>query len=184
MVAAAGVPAPVAAQVATVADPDFHGEVTLVTRGRGSLDPGGEADLKIPRWRIRLTQDSNGIYPDLEPIIIALWDQDFPLPAGALERSRNGKVFAYRARGPLPPGSVRSLRVKLERDGSYLVRFQLAGVNLDRLLLVDRVCAGLAVIIGDDDGFSGVSIRRRSFTSRRLSVPTVCTLGAEWPHAD
>ena len=49
------------------------------------------------RWRLGLREDSNGIFPDQEPIVVALGEESFRLEAGSLTRSRNGKVFRYQA---------------------------------------------------------------------------------------
>jgi len=174
------------AQVTVGATPVHHG-VLDVRPARGTFDPeGGTATLKVGRWKLIITPDSNGIYPDQETVVIAIGEQSFSLPPGSLRASRNGKVFSYRApkgdASPVPQ-PIRSLRIKRARDGSYAVRFSLVGIDLSQLILQDPVCMPTAVLVGDDDGFTGVSYSRPTFESRRLKVPSDCDVGNDWPWA-
>ena len=99
-----------------------------------------------------------------------------------LKASRNGRVFTYRAPRGTPAPAVKLLRLKLRRDGWYGVDLTLTGVDLTRLMVEDPVCLPTAIIIGDDDGFSGVSFTRRNFFSRRVKIPSDCDTGS-WPWA-
>ena len=63
------------------------------------------------------------------------------------------------------------------RDGHSVV-----GLDLSRLLFEDPVCYATAVIIGSDDGFTGVAVSSPSFRSRRVRAPEECEAQA-WPWA-
>ena len=173
------------AQPATTATPNYHGVLDILA-ARGTISPDtGIATLKIRRWRLLLTQDSNGIFPDQEPTLIALAENNFYLPAGSLKASRGGRVFRYRAPRDAGPRALRSLYITRRPDGAYLVSFTLTGVELSRLTIQDRDCVPMALIVGDDDGFAGARLRRPSFETRRLLVTGDCTadLNGAWPWA-
>jgi hypothetical protein len=174
----------VGAQVASRPDPKYHG-VLSITSGQGSIDRKlGTATLAVRRWSIKLdTRESNGIFPDQEPILIALGEQQFYLEPGALRARRKGRSFSYRAR--VKPGNrgIARFRLKpLAETGAYSLRFTLVGADLSRLLFEDPVCLPMAVIVGDDDGFTGVAITSPSFRSRRLRIPDECD-ASDWPWA-
>ena len=133
------------------------------------------------RWVFFLTPVSDGIHPDREPTLIALGEDNFLIPAGALRPSRGGTVFAYR--GPRAPDGRRVRSFRLSRkphDGFYTVSFKLEGANLTRLQFEDPLCLPLAVIVGDDDGFLGVELTSPSFRSRRVVIPKICLGGWPW----
>src|SRR5438477_190607 len=75
-----------------------------------------------------------------------------PLDAGLLKDSSTRQRFCDRA----PHRSLRGVRtfpLTLKPDGSWIMRFTVVGVDLSCLEREDPVCASMAVIIGDDDGF-------------------------------
>jgi hypothetical protein len=140
------------------------------------------ATLKAHDWRFLPVYPSpDGVYPDQEPIVIALAENSFYLPAGAVKASRHGTRFRYRAPRNASTRGIRSLRLLERRDGTYLLSFTLAGVDLSQLTIADRACVPMAFIVGDDDGFNGARLRRPSFTSRALFVPGSCNETADWP---
>jgi hypothetical protein len=153
------------AQIAPRPDPVHHG-VMSIRRTQGEFDrTNGNTTIGVRGWRLALVSTSNGLYPDQE------------------QRSRSGKTFSYRAEPNDLPRSILSFRLRQRPDGTYRIRFRLRGLNLSRLIGEDPVCLPMAVIIGDDDGFAGVEITRRSFRSRRVSITRDCTaeLQNEWP---
>jgi hypothetical protein len=175
--------APAAAQVR----PTFHGGLS-VRRGAGRLDQNaGIGSLKVKNWVFNLARDSNGISPGTEPIVIGIGDNDqLVIPAGQVKTSRNGKRFIYR--NPRVPRGVRSFtmkRLKNAADGTmrYAVTLSVAGADLSALVTSSPTCVPLAVIVGDDDGFSGVDIERpRILTGgSRLRVLGACTDVGDWP---
>lgn len=176
--------APAAAQVAPAPDAIYHGLLDVVPAG-GKIDPEtGDARIEVRRWRFLLAPASNGIYPDLEPILVAIGeDSPFVVEAGLLRRSRNGGTFSYRAPRGTGPRGVKRVKIKLLDDGSYGARLTLAGIDLSRLVVVDPVCLPMAIIVGDDDFFSGVNFTRTSFSSRRVRLPTTCEPDGIWPWA-
>ena len=133
------------------------------------------------RWVFFLTPVSDGIHPDREPTLIALGEDNFLIPAGALRPSRGGTVFAYRGPRASDGRRVRSFRLSRKpHDGFYTVSFKLEGANLTRLQFEDPLCLPLAVIVGDDDGFPGVELTSPSFRSRRVRIPKICLGGWPW----
>jgi hypothetical protein len=177
--------------------PVFHG-VLEVLPAPGTIDRAtGAAVLRLHRWRLQLqpAQDglpgSNGIFPDRERVLIALGsggENDLYLPPGSLVAHRRGKVFTYRA----PRGTVRGVKAiritEVQKDpttglgGVYRVNATLVGVVLTDLLFRTRPdCMPLAIIVGDDDGFSGVQLSERNLDGRRIAVAGSCGVGTEWP---
>jgi hypothetical protein len=169
---------PARAQVSSVPFPVYIGTLGI-PRTSGAIDRGtGEAVVTVKRDDWVLGVGSNGIYPAQEPLEIFVGDVTFDLPAGMLRPSRNGKVYSYRARGPVQRRTVRAFRIAARKDGSYRLRFTVAGADLYRLNIVDPVCQAVAVTIGDDHAFIGADFTSPSFTSRRLGVlPVACNLG-------
>jgi hypothetical protein len=173
--------------ISPTANPIYHG-VLRVTPASGTIDrKTGNAVVSVKRWVMIINTDesngapvSDGIYPAQEPIIVALGADSFYLPAGAMRASRNGKRFTYRAHLAKDARGIRTLTIRQQLDGSYAVGFKLVGVDLSRLLFEDPACMPTAVIVGSDDGFSGVAITSPTFTSKRLRLPEPCTAQA-WP---
>lgn len=166
------------AQISTSATPVYHGTLRILHPAVGTFNTStGIGTLRVRGWQLDLRQDSNGIFPDQEPVVVALGDESFRLDAGSLKRSRNGKVFHYRA-----PTSRGISRIRIARRGSgvYLVTFTLSGVDLSQRVLQNPVCRPLAVIVGDDDGFTGADLMTRPAFSRHLVVPRTCSANT-WP---
>jgi hypothetical protein len=56
------------------------------------------------------------------------------------------------------------------------------GIDLSELMLSLPVCNPMAVIVGDDDGFSGVEFDRPGgFSSSRVKIDGTCTPAGGWP---
>jgi len=177
------------AQVVSPPTPIYHGVLGFLP-AKGKIDrTTGIASLKVNHARFLLSPLSDGIFPDREPILIALGPNNtFGLDAGMLKSSHKGKVQTYRApkgttsgiitfrmkqiAGPGPAGASR---------GAYAVNFALKGLNVALLNVQDPLCLPMAVIVGDDDGFSGVQLTSPSFQSKTLSVPRDCNAGNDWP---
>lgn len=183
VLAAAVAGGPVAAQLRPV----FHG-VLSVKGGAGRLDQtAGIGSLRVKKWVFNLSLDSDGIAPASEPIVVGIGDNDqLVIPAGQMKASRNGRRFTYR--NPGIPRGVRALTMKRLQDapdGSmrYAVALSVAGADLSKLVTNSPSCVPLAVIVGDDDGFSGVDIERpRILTGGgRLRVLGACSDVGDWP---
>lgn len=173
---ALGAGLPAAAQ-----SPVYHGVLTIRPAG-GKIDRvTGEGSITVKRWDFLAALDSNGMNPATEPVRIAIGETDtFTIPVGAIAASKNGRVFTFRdntvTRG------VRSLRFQLTKSGIWRMRFQIVGVELSRLTLEYPFCQPLAVIVGDDDGFSGIELDRPGgFSGKRLRVLGFCSDTGEWP---
>ncbi len=177
LVLAAAAPA-ARAQVST-ATPIHHGRL-LIRGAAGRIDDStGIGTLRVRRWLLTLAAGSNGIFPGQEPVVVALGEESYLLPAGSLVPSRNGKVFHYRAPADAGPRAIRSFRIAQRAGGSYRVSFSLIGLDLSRLVLETPVCMPLAVIVGDDDGFTGADLARPHFHAR-VTVPRACNVNS-WP---
>ena len=169
------------AQISTTATPVYHGTLRILRPAVGTFNTStGIGTLRVRGWQLELNQGSNGIFPDQEPIVVALGDESFRLDAGSLKRSRNGKVFRYRAPPEAGQRGIRSFRIARRASGIYLVSFTLIGVDLSQLVLANPVCRPLAVIVGDDDGFTGADLMTRPAFSRHLTVPRACPENT-WP---
>ncbi len=168
----------VGAQV-SITEPIFHGILT-VNPGRGKLDlETGNGILKASRWQFDLYPDTNGIFPDQEPLLLSIGEENFRLAAGKLT-TRNQRVYSYVAK-PAPERGIRMLRLMRHTDGSWGVRFVLQGIDLSAMFVNDPVCRPLALIVGDDDFFNGVKLTRKSVSSRRVRIPSDCDVGGGWP---
>jgi len=51
---------------------------------------------------------------------------------------------------------------------------------MSQLPLRNPVCQPLAVIVGDDDGFTGADLMTRPAISRHVAVPRACSVNT-WP---
>jgi hypothetical protein len=163
--------------------PVFHGALR-VRQARGVIDQTtGLASLKVTRWRFVPIEGSNGIAFDQEPVLLTISENElkneYRLEPGALHATRNGRRFVYTNRKA--QRGIRMLRIDARPDGTYQVAFALRDVNLSRLVTQDPVCLPFALIVGDDDGFVGLSFQSK-FT-RRLRVTGTC-LVEDWPWAD
>ena len=167
---------------APAAAPVFHGAL-VVRPASGPIGADGTASLTVHSWALRLGRatdgrPSNGIDPAGEPIIIAIGEQTFLIPAASLRASRTGTRFAYSNR---ESHAVRTLHMRRELDGSYAIRFSLTGIDLSALTLESPICRPLAVIIGDDDGFTGVELVLPTRHSRRFRLRGPCDVSNDWP---
>ena len=172
---------PVAAR-AQVAEPVHHGCLFVRFAG-GPFDPRtGVATLKVPGWRFTSAPGSDGIFPATEPILVFLAENDYSLDPGALHASRSGKVFSYRAPKGTAPPAIKRLRIKQKKDGSFTARFQLTGLVLEQIINADGLCLPMALIVGDDDFFSGVRLIRPGSleTVKRFEVQSSCVPN-DWP---
>jgi hypothetical protein len=166
-------------QVSTTAVPIYHGKLT-VRPATGSINRRtGSAILHIRRWKFEPVDISDGVFPDREPVIVAMGAENFRLDAGQLTACRSGRRFSYRAPRSVRRG-IRRLRLVRRNDGSYRVRLVLRGVDLSTLKIERPICVPMALIVGDDDGFACVDIHRPTFTSPHISIPDTCTCPG-WP---
>jgi hypothetical protein len=175
------------AQVLSPPTPIYHGVLGFLP-AKGKIDrPTGVGSLKIGHARLLLSPTSDGVFPDREPILVALGDNVFTLPTGMLKASPSGKVLSYRA-PQNDPGGILAFRIWQiagpgaagASRGAYGIRFTLRGLNIPRLDVQDPLCLPMAIIVGDDDGFSGVVLTSPSFQSRNFSIPRDCDAGNTW----
>ena len=167
----------VAAQVA------HFGKIRVSRAGRGRIDlTSGQATFWFRGWELLPAGDSDGIDPANEPVTIAVAEERFIIPVGQLKTSRNGRRFRYKTR---TDRGVESLTLVRTPTGSFTVSLKVAGVDLSTLVVSDPpVCLSFAIIIGDDDGFSGVTFDRpKPFPSKLLTLPGFCTDNTDWPWA-
>src|SRR5262245_33601831 len=149
LVVTAGVAGTATAQV-----PVFHGFLRISQPGKGRIDRNtADGMLKVRKWTLLPSPDSNGIFPDQEPVRLTIWiqpgvEQPFDLPAGALVASKNGNVFSYRAPEPIPAQSLERFRIWKRKDGNWSLRFKVQGIHFDRLITDDPICFPLAIIVG------------------------------------
>jgi hypothetical protein len=169
--------------------PLYHGVLDLARKGHGVLDrTTGYATLAVRGWRYIVSDETNGLRPESERLIIAIGSgqNDLYLPPGALRPDRKRRVFRYRARtasgaGTMPRADprIRFFRMARRPDG-YRVSFRVRGIELSSLNFNDPVCLPLAIIVGDDDGFGTGDASSPTFNSRRVKVSSgVCN--ADWP---
>jgi hypothetical protein len=185
LVVAAGAPPGARAQVSSGATPVYHGKLD-VHPAVGRIDrKTGMGTLRVRGWRLIPSAPpelpSNGIFPAQEPVVVAIGANSFRLPAGSLKSSHRGRKFAYRAPRDLGPPAIRMLRIGRRSDGSWSVSFTLTGVDLSGLIVADPICLPMAVIVGDDDGFSGVDLTSPRFSSPRVALPRGCNAAGDWP---
>jgi hypothetical protein len=186
------------AQVPPGGSPVYHGALDIVpTFGR--LDrKTGLSTLRIRRWRYIVADDTNGLHPESERLIVAIGQgqNDFYLPPGSLASSGGGNVFRYRAprEARKSPTGLRSFRMLKRPAGAdcspadpctFRVSFSVAGVDLSALFFNDPICVPVAVIVGDDDGFAVADVaspgfRFPNFFSHRVAVRSG-NCKADWP---
>lgn len=166
-----------------VGAPIYHGELRVARAGKGRLNlDSGQASFRVRDWELLPSDDSNGIDPANEPIVIGIAEEQFLLPAGVIRSSRNGKRFSYKNKSDRGIGR---LVLRRTSTGSFKVSMTLNGVDLSVLVIADPpLCLSFALIIGDDDGFTGVSFDRpKPYPSKRLTIPSFCTDNSDWPWA-
>jgi hypothetical protein len=140
------------------------------------------ASLKLRRWRFLLYPESNDLAPDQELVAVRVGNNILPLDPGRLRASRNRKVFSFKAAKD-DPTPLRKLRLK-KRRGEYSVSVTVRDIELSDLVLNDGVCVPMAVLVGDDDAFSGGFFVRPGFgvrPARRVRILRSCP--SEWPSA-
>ena len=163
--------------------PLFHGQLVLGPATGRINRKAGTGTLVVRGWTFVPNPDSNGVFPDREPVLIALGNDSFLMGAGALHVSHKGRLFTYHGLQSAGGRVVRSLRLHHNPDDSfYTVSFKVSGVDLEKLNSEDPLCRPLAVIVGDDDGFIDVALTSPSFESRRVLLPRTCVdPSAGWP---
>jgi len=167
------------------ATPIFHG-VLGIRPALGTIEKNvGIANLRVKGWNLVLAPTSNGISPATEQIIIAVGDSErLVIQAGSVRASRNGKRFTFN--DPKTPRGVRSLKIVQYTKGCvglacYKVSFSLVQIDLSTLVLESPVCTPMAIIIGDDDGFSGVQLARPGLVGSKIRVQSSCNDVNNWP---
>jgi hypothetical protein len=161
-----------------------HGQLSVTRAARGTIDlDSGNAAFKVKNWEMLLADASNGVNPASEPFTIGIAEERFLIPAGRLKASKNGKRFTYRDKS-ISRG-IQQLKIVRTAAGPIKVSFKIVGADLSGLIIGDPpLCLPFAVIIGDDDGFSGVSFDRpKPYPSRLLTIPGFCKDTTEWPWA-
>lgn len=145
----------------------------------------GMAEVAVRRWSLVLSPSSDGIFPAEEPIVIAVGDDNFRLEAGSL-RAR-GRTFRYKApRKPKLERGIRSIVITHRGEGTYAVQFTVKGIQLFDLSRRAPLCLPTAFIVGDDDGFVGVTFDSPGsppIVSRRVIVGESACPAEDWPWA-
>jgi hypothetical protein len=169
---------PVGAQSAA-GDAVYHGRLdVLPSPGRFDVDTG-KASLRLRRWRFLVVPDSNGVFPDQETALVLIAENTFALPPGALRRSRNGKVFSFKAAKD-DPSPLRALRMR-DRGYFYTFNVTLRGVDLATLATSDGVCLPVAIQVGDDDAFAGGVFQRPGFARQAPQLRIARSCPTAWP---
>jgi hypothetical protein len=167
--------------------PVFHGFLDVSpVRGRITNLDQLTANLDVRGWLFLPTPESNGVFPEREDVVIALGENKFTVPSGAVQANGKATRFSYRAQMRPGESGIRSVRIVRKPDngplaGWYAVQFKLRGLDLRELYDQDPVCLSMAFIVGDDDGFSGIELTRKTFQSRRFRVRGACDSNNSWP---
>ncbi len=168
----------------TSATPVYHG--TLAVRpARGRVDRSTYiGTLSVQQWLFSPYDGSNGICIGEEPIVISMGpiDDAWRLEPGMLKASKNGKTWTYRLKGKPPVRALKRLKIRLEADGSYMLSFTVSGVDMSAINSQLPACLPFAFIVGDDDGFSGVNLTSKNFSTPRVSISEPCVPN-DWPWA-
>ena len=172
--------------ISTTATPVHHG-VLRVAKSRGTVNRAdGVAEVTARKWALVLSPSSDGIFPSQEPIVIAVAEDNFRLEPGML-KAVNRRTFRYKApKKPKVERGVRSITIKQRGDGSYSVDFQVRGIQLFDLSRRAPLCLATAFIVGDDDGFIGVTYDSPGsppLVSRRVVFGESTCPAEEWPWA-
>jgi len=162
--------------------PTAHGDLIVSRAGRGRIDLNtGQASFSFKNWEFRPdAATSDGLDPANELVTVGIAEERFLIPVGSMKASKSGKRWIYRSKGSR---GIELLKLAATPGGTYKVTLKLAGVDLSALVITDPpVCLSFAVIVGDDDGFTGVSFDRpKPFPSKKLTLPGFCTDNSEWP---
>jgi len=164
--------------------PIFHGQLAIGAARTTIDDASGNVVMTVRNFLFRPDLSSNGMFPAEEPITIGLGIDSLVLPAGALVPNKKGTKFTYRS----PGGRERDIvffRMSLTPSGDWKVKFKVIGMSLSQLTIVSPMCESLAVIVGDDDAFSGVTLARKTnlfgeFVGKRVKLQGACT-PEDWP---
>jgi hypothetical protein len=187
-----------AAQVPPGGAPLYHGALDILPTS-GRLDrSSGMSTLHVRRWRYIVANDTNGLHPESERLVVAIGEgqNDFYRPPGDVQSMHGGRVFLYRAsrEDRKKATGLRYFRMVKHPAGAacspldpctFTVSFSVAGIDLSGLFFNDPICVPIAVIVGDDDGFAVADVaspnfRFPDFISRRVSVRSG-TCSADWP---
>ena len=157
--------------------PIFHGQLGF-TPARGRIDRnrsrGYLATLAVRQWALIPESNSNGISPGTETILVAVGEKSWTLDSTRLFESKRGGTWTYKRKGKPPSDGIQSMRIRRESDGSFSLRFVVAGIDGTPLDTGDPICVPFAFIIGDDDAFTGINLSSPTFSSRKLRVPDLC----------
>lgn len=159
-----------------------HGKLRVNRPGRGKIDlTTGSATFRLNALDLLPSDQSDGINPGTETITIGISEERFLIPAGHLKVSRNGKRFRYKE--PKADRGIQLFEMKKRPDQTFRVNLKLVGVDLSSLVTTNPpLCLPFAIIVGNDDGFTGISFDLPNpYPSRRLSIPGFCTDEASWP---
>jgi hypothetical protein len=165
-------------------EPQKHGQLRIARAAKGKIEvdtdrpTAGQASFTVRGWEFLLAADTDGIDPANEPFSLDVGEERFLIPAGSLRVSRNGRKFRYKTR---TDRGVQQLLLVRTTEG-VRVTLKVVGVDLSSLLIADPpLCLPFAVIIGNDDGFSGVSFDRpKPYPSKLLTLPGFC-VPDDWP---
>lgn len=159
------------------------GQLRINRAGRGTINlDSGQASFKVVGWEIVPPSDTKGMDPATQPVTIAIGDGErFLIPSGTIKVLAKGKRYLYKAK---TDRGVQLLKLAWTPAKTLKMTLKIAGVDLSQVVIADPpVCVSMAVIIGDEDGFSGVSFDRpKPFPSRLLTIPGFCT-PQDWPWA-
>ncbi len=159
------------------------GQLRINRAGRGTINlDSGQASFKVVDWEIIPPSDTKGMDPVNQPVTIAIGDGErFLIPTGTIKARAKGKRFVYKAK---TERGVQLLKLAWTPAKTLKMTLKIAGVDLSPVVIGDPpVCLPMAVVIGDEDGFSGVSFDRpKPFPSRLLTIPGFCT-PQDWPWA-
>jgi hypothetical protein len=163
--------------------PVYHGILGVRPAGGGIDRDTGVIGLNVAKWNFRLDPGSDGLFPADEPVVIALGEtEQFLLPAGSLVPNAKGTRFTYRNPDRKVARGIRLFQVWQLKDGTWNVKFKIAGLQASRLTFEFPVCESMAVIIGDDDGFTGVELTRPGgLSGKRVKLRGACDDVEGWP---
>jgi hypothetical protein len=161
-----------------------HGQLSIPRAARGTIDPdNGNASFAVKNWAVVLASNSNGVSPADEAFSVDIAEERFLLPAGQLKASKNGKRFRYHDK--TVDRGIQDLKLVMTAGGPIRVSFKIVGADMSGLIITDgELCLPFAIVIGDDDGFSGVKFDRPNpYPSRLLKILGRCDETTEWPWA-
>ncbi len=171
-----------AAETPPLPPPVHHGVLQLPHPADGlRYHPADTGRVTVRGWRFFVSPDSDGIFPDREPIVVAIGAQTFFVPAGQMRARAHGRIFVFRAGRTTPPGGVRYLRLARIQSGLFDVRMRVREIDLRALRNDVELCMPGAVIVGDDDAFSGIQLRTPGFEAKTFTIDRPCDPKGSWP---